>query len=84
MCKCHNVELGGCKAIAQEVVEVRIGRKRLDDHLLTMWFHRTNEGQYVLESSYMGFDDDTFNVREPIRFCPFCGRELTPDIGCEP
>lgn len=84
MCKCHNVELGGLKEIVEDRIEVVIGNRKLADHMLTIWFKRTEEGQYRLMSSYSGFDDFNLEIDDPIRFCPFCGRKLTPEIGSGP
>lgn len=78
MCEICNVERGNCETLMTDYVEIKIGRNtKLDAHMLAVYIGRDNDGYYYLESSYFGFDDDPMaQIKLPIEYCPFCGREL--------
>ena len=77
MCQICDVERGDAESLMFEEVEVKVGSRLLDTHLLSIDIVRDDDGNYGLASSYfMTNDDCTAIIRMPIQFCPFCGKEL--------
>ena len=78
MCKyCEFDELENCNKVASDVIEVTIGSRKLEDHILNVFMIKNGDGRIDLYSGYsIDGDNDVAKVRVPIMFCPFCGRTL--------
>lgn len=78
MCKyCEFEELENCNKVGSDVIEVTMGSRKLEDHILNVFMIKNADEKIDLYSGYnIDGDNDVASVRVPIAFCPFCGRKL--------
>lgn len=79
MCKfCEFNELNDAIVVANDFVEVKVGGRTMDKHILDVTFMKNEDEDTVI--MYVGYSmddlDDVAKIRLPIAFCPFCGRAL--------
>ena len=77
MCEICKVELGEIENMACDNVEFKVGKRNLEDQLLVVAIRHNDDDTYSLISSYFMDDGDPIaEIKLPITYCPFCGKEL--------
>ena len=61
--------------ISEEGIDVFVGEFCTDTHILDLSFMK-EEGTIIMYVGYAMGDYDVVNLKVPIAYCPFCGREL--------
>ena len=76
MCKyCEFNDRDDVIVISEEGVDVVVGDIVTDTHILDLSFMK-DEDDTIMYVGYAMGDFDVVNLKVPITFCPFCGKEL--------
>ena len=82
MCElCKNIKKGCHQGLAFDTRNVFDHINKIDEHELSIYIGRDEDGNYMLSGRY--YIDDAYNgtilasnTRIPIKYCPFCGAKL--------
>ena len=77
MCNICEVKKGNCELLAEDKADLMIGRAKLGEIALDVFISNNEDGTWEIESSmFVSEIKDEATVKLPIKYCPFCGRNL--------
>lgn len=78
MCKFCDVQAGDCELIACEYVDVRVGNRKLEDQMLTLFSDKReiDDRHFLLMTYDMDSYEAVAKLEVEINYCPFCGKDL--------
>jgi len=77
ICNFNGDELDSVAHLMHNTIDVKIGNKVLEEHLLCLVIIRDENGCcYLTTEYYVDGGDPVSSIRVPIEYCPFCGEKL--------
>lgn len=80
MCEFCNIKKGNTEVMIEDDMDVTIGKKHLESHILGMYVAHTENDKYeILSAYYVDGSEPVSEISLPIEYCPMCGRKLHND-----